>query len=120
MSRQRPELFTLAHNFFCGVKRTMSPLTALELINSGFDPAKRPDNYVEDTSEGWMQDSSLFLKINHLIVSGPAGTGKDILVEAFCHAFNGPHHQQRIFSQNQRLKKALQKTKILIKIFLEI
>ena len=36
--------------------------------------------------KGWMQDASLFMKINHLIVSGPAGTGKDILVEAFCHA----------------------------------
>ena len=37
-----------------------------------------------------MQDVSLFMKINHLIVSGPAGTGKDILIEAFCHAFNLP------------------------------
>ena len=90
MSRQRPELYTLAHNYFCGVRRTMSPLTHDELKTSGFDPAKRPDNYVEDCSEGWMQDASLFMKINHLIVSGPAGTGKDILIEAFCNAFNLP------------------------------
>jgi MoxR-like ATPase len=61
----------------------------LEIINSGFSPAVRPDNYVEDTS-GWMQDATLFLKINHMIVSGPAGTGKDVLIEAFCHAFNLP------------------------------
>ena len=88
--RQRPELYTLAYNYFCGVRRTMSPLTSLEIVNAGFDPAKRPDNYVEDTTEGWMQDASLFMKINHLIVSGPAGTGKDILIEAFCHAFNIP------------------------------
>jgi len=69
MSRQAPNLYTLAYNYFCGVKRTMSPLTALEIVNAGFDLAKRPDNYVEDTTEGWMQDATLFSKINHLIVS---------------------------------------------------
>ena len=88
--RQKPALYRLAYNYFCGVKRFMSPLTAMELINSGFDPAKRPSNYVEDCGEGWMQDGTLFLKISHLIISGPAGTGKDILIEAFCAAFNIP------------------------------
>ena len=90
MNRQAPNLYNLAHNFFCGIKRTMSPLALEEIRKAGFSPAVRPDNYVEDSSEGWMQDVSLFLKLNHLIVSGPAGTGKDILIEAFCHAFNLP------------------------------
>lgn len=89
-NRQAPNLNTLALNSFCGVRRTMSPLTHMELKEAGFSPACRPTNYVEDCSEGWMQDASLFMKINHLIVSGPAGTGKDILIEAFCHAFNLP------------------------------
>ncbi len=89
MNRQAPNLYTLSNNYFCGVKRTMTPLTAMEIINSGFSPALRPDNYVEST-EGWMQDVCLFLKINHMIVSGPAGTGKDILIEAFCNAYNIP------------------------------
>lgn len=89
-NRQAPNLTHLQNNVFCGVKRTMSPLTSQEVKEAGFLPAKRPSNYVEDASEGWMQDASLFMKINHLIVSGPAGTGKDILIEAFCHAFNLP------------------------------
>ena len=89
-NRQAPSLYTLAYNYFCGIKRKMSPLTVAEIQSAGFSPAKRPSNYVEDQTEGWMQNSALFLKINHLIVSGPAGTGKDILIEAFCHAFNIP------------------------------
>ncbi len=89
-NRQAPNLYTLAYNYFCGIKRKMSPLTVAEIKKAGFSPAVRPSNYVEDTNEGWMQNSALFLKINHLIVSGPAGTGKDILIEAFCHAFNIP------------------------------
>ena len=89
-TRTRPELYKLAFNTFCGVKRTMSPLALAEIERQGFCPAARPDNYVEDSSEGWMQDVALFQKLNHLIVSGPAGTGKDILIEAFCHAFNLP------------------------------
>ena len=89
-TRKAPNLYTLAVTYFCGIKRTMSPLALEEIKSMGFSPAVRPDNYVEDTSEGWMQDVSLFLKLNHMIVSGPAGTGKDVLVEAFCHAFNLP------------------------------
>jgi hypothetical protein len=88
--RQRAELFDIAYNHFCGIKRAMSPLTTSEIKAAGFDPAIRPNNYVEDTSDGWMQDSTMFLKLNHLIVSGPAGTGKDILIEAYCAAFNIP------------------------------
>lgn len=89
-TRNAPSLYTLAYNYFCGVRRAMSPLTPQEIKDAGFTPATRPSNYVEDASEGWMQNTTLFAKINHLIVSGPAGTGKDILVEAFCHAFNLP------------------------------
>ena len=89
-SRQAPSRFTLAHNYFCGIRRTMSPLTQAEIVGAGFTPAQRPSNYVEDSSEGWMQNATMFLKINHLICQGPAGTGKDVLIEAFCHAFNLP------------------------------
>ena len=88
--RNAPSLYDLAYTYFCGVKRAMSPLTPQEITDAGFTPATRPSNYVEDASEGWMQNATLFAKINHLIVSGPAGTGKDILIEAFCHAFNLP------------------------------
>ena len=88
-NRQAPSLYTLDNNWFCGVKRKMSPLTNKELINAGFTPAKRPRNYVEDTT-GWMHDSSLFLTITHLIVNGVAGNGKDLLIECYCQAFNIP------------------------------
>ena len=90
MARQAPNLNTLKSNSFCGVRRLMSPLTNTEIKSAGWTPAERPNNYVEDSSEGWMQDASMFLKVNHMIVSGPAGTGKDDLVKAFCHAFNIP------------------------------
>jgi MoxR-like ATPase len=89
-TRQAPTLYKLAFNYFCGIRRTMSPLALEEIKRQGFMPAHRPNNYVEDTSEGWMQDVALFLKLNHMIVSGPAGTGKDLIIEAFCHAFNLP------------------------------
>ena len=68
-TRKAPNLYTLAYNHFCGIRRTMSPLALEELKGMGFSPAVRPDNYVEDCSEGWMQDVSLFLKLNHMIVS---------------------------------------------------
>lgn len=89
-TRQAPNLYKLAYNHFCGIRRTMSPLALEEIKSMGFSPAQRPDNYVEDCSEGWMQDVALYIKLNHMIVAGPAGTGKDVLVEAFCHAFNIP------------------------------
>jgi MoxR-like ATPase len=89
MARQAPN-HTLSTNTFCGVRRLMSPLTPREMEQAGFTPAERPNNYVEDSGIGWMQDASMFLKVNHLIVQGPAGTGKDDLVKAFCHAFNIP------------------------------
>ena len=53
MNRQAPNLYNLAFNYFCGIKRTMSPLALEEIRKAGFSPAVRPDNYVEDSSETW-------------------------------------------------------------------
>ena len=89
-TRQAPNVSILNYTTFNGIRRPISPLTEAEITSAGFTLAQRPDNYVEDTSEGWMQDATLFLKSNHMIVSGDAGNGKDIFADAYAHAFNLP------------------------------
>jgi MoxR-like ATPase len=91
MKRNRPNLDFLKSNTFCGVKRNMMPQTRSELIEAGFTPAKREVGYIEDASEGWMRSATMFQKVNHMIIAGPAGTGKDDLIQSYCHAFNRPY-----------------------------
>jgi len=92
MTRQAPNLYRLLNASFCGVENTISPLTQEEIISAGFEPATRPTNYVEDTShDSWMLHNALYLSTSHLIVNGPAGTGKDVWGDAYCHAYNLPY-----------------------------
>jgi MoxR-like ATPase len=79
------KLFTTTFN---GIARPRSPLTETEILNAGFDPATRPDGYVE--GEDWMVDLSVVLPLGHTIVQGPAGNGKDIFALAYAHSHNLP------------------------------
>lgn len=90
--RSAPNFNQLQSVSFFGIKRVVSPLTEQEIIEAGYLPGERADDYVEDTttSKNPLRQATFFQKKSHLVVNGTAGTGKEVWVDALAHATNRP------------------------------